>query len=239
MGIHNFLAAWNTDFMLIIFLRSSIIFLVLLLVMRLMGKRQIGEMQPFELVITLLIAEVAGTPMADISIPLLYGVVSVLALFILHQVLSLLGLTGFFVKTVISGKPSLIIGKEGINYKELRKNDLDVSDVMEALRGQGYFSLADVSYAILESTGTFSVLPAATRPEKPALSMLLIGNGKLCRKNLTLLGIDENFVQKTARAQGVKSVKDVLAFTIDGNGNCYFQPKNGVKSTFSVQLEAK
>ena len=78
----------------LIFIRAIIIFVATLIVMRLMGKRQIGEMQPFELVITLLIAEVAGTPMADISIPLLYGVVSVLALFILHQVLSLLGLTG-------------------------------------------------------------------------------------------------------------------------------------------------
>ena len=223
--------------MLIIFLRSSIIFIVLLVVMRLMGKRQIGEMQPFELVITLLIAEVAGTPMADISIPLLYGVVSVLALFILHQLLSLLGLTGAFVKRVISGKPSLIIGKEGINYRELVRNDLDVSDVMEALRGQGYFSLADVSYAILESSGTFSVLPAEARPESPALSMLLISNGKLNHKNLALANVKKDFVQKTVRACGVKSIKDVLAFTVDSNGNCYFQPKNGVKSTFCVQME--
>jgi uncharacterized membrane protein YcaP (DUF421 family) len=204
-----------------------------------MGKRQIGEMQPYELVITLLIAELACIPMADVSIPLLYGIVAILAMFVLHQVVALIERSGKTAKRIISGKPSVVINRNGVDFRELYQNDLDVEDLIESVRSAGYFSLADVSYAILESTGTFSVLPAATRPEKPALSMLLIGNGKLCRKNLTLLGIDEKFVQKTARAQGVKSVKDVLAFTIDGNGNCYFQPKNGVKRTFSVQLEAK
>ncbi len=225
--------------MLTIFLRSIVAYFILLAMMRLMGKRQLGEMQPFELVITLLIADLACNPMADISIPFLYGVVPVLALFVIHQIISVVEHTGAFMKRALSGKPSLIIGKDGIDYTELKRNNLDVSDVMEALRAQGYFSLTDVAYAVLEANGNFSFLPNPTPsslPDNapPAMSLLLVTGGKLDHTNLQLLGYDEAFVQNLLRSQKVRALKNVLCLTIDPNGRCYLQEKNRPGVSFTA-----
>lgn len=225
--------------MLTIFLRSIVAYFLLLAMMRLMGKRQLGEMQPFELVIALLIADLACNPMADISIPFLYGVVPVLALFVIHQIISVIEHAGAIMKRVLSGKPSLIIGKDGIDYTELKRNNLDVSDVMEALRSQGYFSLTDVAYAVLEANGNFSFLPKNTQdslPENspPAMSLLLVSGGKLDHNNLNLLGYDEAFVQKLLRSQKIRALKSVLCLTIDPNGKCYLQEKNRPGITFTT-----
>jgi len=225
--------------MLTIFLRSIAAYFILLAMMRLMGKRQLGEMQPFELVITLLISDLACNPMADIAIPFLYGVVPVLALFVIHQIISVVEHAGAFAKRTLSGKPSLIIGKDGLDYTELKRNNLDVSDVMEALRAGGYFSLTDVSYAVLEANGNFSFLPKPTQdslPENfpPAMSLLLVSGGKLDHNNLKLLGYDETFVQNLLRTQNVRALKNVLCLTIDPNGKCYLQEKNRPGITFTA-----
>ena len=123
----------------LIFLRTTIIFIALLAVMRLMGKRQIGEMQPFEFVITLLIAELACIPMADISIPLLYGVASVVTIFFLHQLLLLFDLQCKPFKAVVGGKPSVVINKNGIDISQLKRNHLDLSDLIESMRSADIF----------------------------------------------------------------------------------------------------
>ena len=99
-----------------------------------MGKRQIGEMQPFEFIVTLIIADLACIPMADVSIPLIYGIVAILALFILHQLLSLLEQCGNIPKRIISGKPSLVINADGVDMKELKRNNLGVDDLIESMR---------------------------------------------------------------------------------------------------------
>src|SRR5699024_3566062 len=112
--------------MVLVIIRTAIIFAVLLAVMRLMGKRQIGEMQPFELVITLLIAELACIPMADTSIPLLYGIVSILTIFLLHQVMLFIDLKWKPFKTIVGGKPSIVINKNGVDISQLKKNHLDL-----------------------------------------------------------------------------------------------------------------
>ena len=121
-------------------MRTILIFITLLAVMRLMGKRQIGEMQPFELVITLLIAELACIPMADTSIPLLYGAISILTIFLLHQIMLIVDLKLKPLKAVIGGKPAVVINKNGIDITQLKKNNLDISDLIESLRGreEGY-----------------------------------------------------------------------------------------------------
>ena len=124
----------------LIFIRTIIVFITLLVIMRLMGKRQIGEMQPFELVITLLIAELACIPMSDTSIPLLYGIISILTIYFLHQIVCLLDLGFKSMKAVLSGSPSIVLNKQGIDDTQLKKNNLDVSDLIESLRGAGYFS---------------------------------------------------------------------------------------------------
>ena len=153
--------------------------------MRFMGKRQIGEMQPFELVVTLLIAELACIPMADVSIPLIYGISAILAVFILHQIMMLLEQTGAFIKFLLNGKPSLVINKNGVDFNELQRNNMDVTDLLESMRGLGYFSLDSVDYAIYESNGTLSAMPN-DKNTSSSLPIILIKDGKPITKNLEI-----------------------------------------------------
>ena len=203
--------------------------------MRLMGKRQIGEMQPFELVITLLIAELACIPMADVSIPLLYGIISVVTIFVLHEIMTLLDLKLKPLKSFISGKPSVVVNKNGIDDYQLKRNNLDVSDLIESLRTAGYFSLDAVDYALYEANGTFSALPKQDYEQmQTSLPIVIIDNGKYDKKNLEITGLTQSFFDGILEEQGVKSAKDVLVLTADGTGKIYLQVKKRKFSTFNV-----
>lgn len=222
--------------MVLIMIRTAIIFITLLIIMRLMGKRQIGEMQPFELVITLLIAELACIPMADSSIPLLYGIVSVVTIYVLHEIVCLLDLKVKPLKSLISGKPSLVINKNGIDDYQLKKNNLDVSDLIESLRSAGYFSLDSVDYALYESNGTLSALPKENCEQmQTSLPLVMVDNGKFDKKNVNITGLGQEFFEDVLQNQGVKNVKKVLVLTADGTGKMYLQIKNEKFRTFTVQ----
>lgn len=212
--------------MALVFIRTAIIFITLLFIMRLMGKSQIGEMQPFEFVITLLIAELACIPMADSSIPLLYGIIAIVTIFILHQIMWLLDLWFRPMKNVICGKPSVVINKDGIDEYQLKKNNLDVSDLIESMRSAGYFNLDDVFYGLYESNGSFSALE---KPEKASysLSLMLIDRGKPDAKNLSRCGFDRERLEKFLKEQKAK-LKEVVVMTVNGEGRVYFQ-KRGEK----------
>ncbi len=221
--------------MVLVMIRTAIIYIVLLIVMRLMGKRQIGEMQPFELVITLLIAELACIPMADTSIPLLYGVVSVLAIYVLHEIVTLIDLKVKPLKSFISGKPSVVINKNGIDDYQLKRNNLDVSDLIESLRSAGYFSLDCIDYALYESNGTFSALPKENYEQmQTSLPLVIIDNGRFDGKNLSLTGLEQNFFEGVLRKEGVKKIKKVLVLTADGTGKLYLQEKGEKFRTLNV-----
>ena len=214
--------------MALIMVRTVIVFLVLLIIMRLMGKRQIGEMQPFELVITLLISELACIPMADASVPLLYGIVSVVTIFVLHELVTLIDLKGKPFKALLSGKPGVVVNKNGIDAYELKRNRLDVSDLIESLRTAGYFSLDSIDYALYESNGTFSALPKKNYEEKQtSLPLVILSSGKFDEKNLKFSGLSAEFFRGILHNQGVKE-KDVLVLTADGTGKLYLQ-ENGKK----------
>lgn len=214
--------------MALIMVRTVIVFLVLLIIMRLMGKRQIGEMQPFELVITLLISELACIPMADASVPLLYGIVSVVTIFVLHELVTLIDLKGKPFKALLSGKPGVVVNKNGIDAYELKRNRLDVSDLIESLRTAGYFSLDSIDYALYESNGTFSALPKKDYEEKQtSLPLVILSSGKFDEKNLKFSGLSAEFFRGILHGQGVKE-KDVLVLTADGTGKLYLQ-ENGKK----------
>ncbi len=212
--------------MAVIFIRSAIIYVTLLVIMRFMGKRQIGEMQPFEFIVTLLISELACIPMSDISIPLLYGVCAILAVFILHQFITILEQSGSFFKLLISGKPSIVINKNGVDFKELKKNNMDVSDLIESMRNLGYFSLDAVEYAIYEANGTLSAIEKQQNTPPPDMPLLLITNGKTVKKNIKITNLTEKDLLEISNKNGAKSIKDVGVFTIDGNGRYYFQQFN-------------
>ena len=224
--------------MVLVMIRTAIIFAVLLIVMRLMGKRQIGEMQPFELVITLLIAELACIPMADTSIPLLYGLVSMLTIFFMHQIFLLIDLKWKPFKTAIGGKPSVVINKNGIDISQLRRNNLDVSDLIESMRTAGYFSLDEVAYALYEANGQFSAMPRedAAKENKVSLPMLIIDDGKYDAKNLSLTKTDRAFFDAVLQQQNIRSARRVYVLTVDGTGKIYLQCRGEKFRSFRIRL---
>ena len=170
----------------LIFIRTIIVFITLLVIMRLMGKRQIGEMQPFELVITLLIAELACIPMSDTSIPLLYGIISILTIYFLHQIVCLLDLGFKSMKAVLSGSPSIVLNKQGIDDTQLKKNNLDVSDY-ENLQSSlpvilidgGKFDKKNLALTKKSKSYFLDILKQKDcKSEKQVLVMTVDGNGK-------------------------------------------------------------
>ncbi|MBQ7924067.1 MAG: DUF421 domain-containing protein [Clostridia bacterium] len=222
----------------LIFIRTIIVFIATLVVMRLMGKRQIGEMQPYELVITLIIADLACIPMADNSIPLLYGLVAILTVYLLHQIICLLDLNFAKAKAVVSGIPSIVLNKNGIDDAELKKNNLDVSDLIESLRVEGYFSLDAVQYALYEAEGTFSALPKPDYDKmQTSLPVILIDEGKFDEKNIAYTQKDKAYYLDVLKKLGCKNIKKVLVMTVDGNGKVYFQQKGEKYKTLSLSWE--
>ena len=222
----------------LIVIRSAIVFIAVLCVMRLMGKRQIGEMQPYELVITLVIADLACIPMADNSTPLLYGLVAILTVYLLHQIICLLDLHFPVAKALVSGTPSIVLNKNGIDDTQLKKNNLDVSDLIESLRVEGYFALDAVEYALYEAEGTFSALPKANYLQlQSSLPIVLIDEGKFDKGNIKRTGKDENFFKKLLEENGCKNLKKVLVMTMDGNGKVYFQQKGSAYQVLHLSLE--
>jgi uncharacterized membrane protein YcaP (DUF421 family) len=194
--------------------------------MRLMGKRQIGEMQPFEFIVTLIVADLACIPMADVSIPLIYGVVAILSLFLLHQLLSLLETSGNFFKVIVSGKPSIVINTNGVDMKELRSNNLGIDDLIEAMRSQGYYSLDDLNYAIFESNGKLSPLENPNRTtENRSVPLLIINQGKINLSNIKRINISASEILDFLKTYNA-SLKKVEVMTLDGKGRIYLKEKN-------------
>ena len=235
--------------MLTIIIRSVLIYLIVLLVFRLMGKRQLGQMQPFELVLTLIIADLATIPMAEVSVPVLHGIVPLLTLVILHFVLTLVCKNSQWLSKIISGKPVIIINPKGIDYNAMKQLNLATDDIFAALRECGYFSVSQVQYAIMETNGKVSVMPKAEF--SPAtngdlklitkdsfLPIILVSDGKLVKENLALTSLDEkkilNIVSKNLPKKKV-SVKDILILSIDKTGESYLQLKKGEGISFKSE----
>jgi len=228
--------------------RCFIIYLIVLIVFRLMGKRQLGELQPFEFVITLIVADLATLPMADTAIPLIHGIVPLITLLLIHFALSLLMRKSIFFRKVISGKPVIIISPKGIDYENLKKLNLNLNDVQESLRNLNYYSFEDIEYAIVETNGKISAIPkVASTPvtvedmkiskAENRLMIMLISEGKLVKENLALAKVDENFIKKQIKKAGENDIKNIIVFTLDNDGNMYIQPKNKQYVTLKTTFE--
>ncbi len=218
--------------MLTIVLRTVLIYLLLFVVLRLMGKRQIGELQTSEFVITVLLSEIASAPITNDSIPLLHAVVPILILLVTEILISLALLRFNCLKKIFYGKPSVLICRGTIDVKELRRNRMEIDELLSALRQQGYSDVSDIRYAILEENGALSVFPNAARsfltpsdlalsPEERGLAHLLLLDGRLISENLALSGWTEDRLDKELRQRGL-SRKDVFLFSADDTGavNC-------------------
>ena len=192
-------------------------------------------MQPYELVITLIIAELACIPMEDTAIPLLYGVVSILTVYLLHQIVCIIDLNIRGAKVVLSGSPSVVLNKNGIDDTQLKKNNLDVSDLIESLRVEGYFSLDAVEYALYEAEGTFSALPKKNYENKQtSLPVIIVDEGKFDKNNIELTKQSIPYYKDIIRGQGCVELKKVLVMTVDGTGKVYLQEKGKKYKTFQL-----
>ncbi len=224
----------------LVFIRTVIIFIATFIVMRLMGKRQIGEMQPYELVITLIISELACIPMGDPAVPLIYGIVAIVTIYLLHQILCILDLNFRKAKTVISGSPSILLNKDGIDDTQLKANNLDVSDLIESLRSKGYFALDAVEYAVYESEGNFSALPKPDYEQRQnSLPLVIVDEGKFDDTNVKRTGRNREYFLNVLSKQGCEKVDKVLVMTVDGNGNVYLQKKGEKYKAFALDWEER
>lgn len=210
--------------MLTIFFRGLIIFGVLLIVIRLMGKRQIGEMEPFELVITLVISEIACVPMGDKNIPLIYGLVSILTLYIVHQFIVLLS-KNTKMQTLISGKPLLVIDKGGINLCAVKQLNMQLNDILQSIRNSGYFSIEEIEYALMETNGQLSVIPKKSMENRQkSLPIPLVLESKWCNDQLEEHNIDKEKISRILLQKNIK-FKNLILLTLDQNDHFVAQIK--------------
>lgn len=220
--------------MLITFLRAIFLYIVVLIVMRLMGKREIGQMQPFELAISIMIADLAATPMAETGIPISNGIVPILGLLVMHLVISTLNIKSTKAREIICGKPSILIYRGKIDEKTLRKERFTINELEERLRDNNIFNIGDVDYAILETSGQVTVIPKPNKrnitpkdfnmePEYEGISYDLVVDGKVMYKNLEKIGKNYKWLERQSEKFGIKP-EEALVITIDGNDNFFCQP---------------
>ena len=221
--------------MLIIFIRSILLYIIVLIVMRLMGKREIGQLQPFELAISIMIADLASTPMADTGIPLTNGIIPILALLVMHLVISIINIKSIKARQILCGKPSILIYRGKINEKNLKKERFTVNELEERLRGNNIVNIGDVEYAILETSGQITVIQKPNKrttipedfgiePEYEGIAYDLIVDGKVMYENLKILKKDYDWLKKQVNKFGILP-EQALLVTIDGKGNFFCQKK--------------
>jgi uncharacterized membrane protein YcaP (DUF421 family) len=221
--------------MIAILIRSVLLVCFAILAMRLMGKRQIGQLQPFELVIAIMIADLASTPMASLDIPLWHGVVPLFITVALHQLFTLLSLKSQRLRAFFSGRPTVVIRDGQIDYKALEKLCFNLNDLLEELRTGGVLTPTEVGTAIMETSGKISVFPKSQhRALTPAdmqvetgyegIPLTLVMDGRLQKNNLPLCGQDEVWLRMQLNRLGFKSMRDVLLCYLDTDGRMTAHP---------------
>lgn len=224
---------------MIVFFRTLILFALVVLVMRLMGKRQIGELQPFELVVAIMISELAALPITDTEIPLLDGIIPILTLLFAQVGLAYISLKNNRARAIICGRPSILIEKGRIIESELRRLRINLNDLLEQLRVKNYANIADIDYAILETNGQMSVVPKETsrplcvkdigiNPSDPGLPLSVILDGEVITHNLTLFNLTERDLLGKLQEQGVTRLQEIFFASMDNTGDIYWQKKEGV-----------
>lgn len=216
--------------------RSVILYLIIIVGIRLLGKHQVSELEPAEFVLALIIADVASVPMQDFGIPLLTGVIPIITLLCLSMILSILSMKSLKLRALLTGVPSILIKDGKPDQRELRRNRMTLDEVLEELRLQGYTELSSIKYAILETNGQLSLLPYACQKPPTAeqlevpvhdsgLPLVLINDGRLISSNLKHRGLDETWLKKRLAEYKVHSVSDVFLLTVDEDNQTYFVRK--------------
>lgn len=222
--------------MLTLFLRAVLLYLLVFTILRLTGKRQVADLQPFDLLITLLIADLASCAIADTSIPLVYSIVPIIALYLVQQGLTFICLKSGRLRRVVCGSPVILVSDGVVNEAAMGAVSYTVIDLLDQLRSKGVFDLTSVAYAILETNGSMSVLEKGAYqsptirdlqlPEtKAALSYMLILDGRLCRDAMRTLDIDESWICHRLSDFGIRGVMDVLYLHLSPDGTLSVQTK--------------
>lgn len=224
--------------MVVIFIRTLIIFASIIILMRLLGKRQLRELELSELVVSVMFADIAATPLQDTSIPLVNGLIPILTLFACELAISGGILTSVSFRSLICGTPSFLIINGEIQEKEMRKSRFSVDELFEELRGKEILDISTVQYAVLETDGTLStILKPEERPAsagqlglntgESAYPIIIIEDGVLLEKNLKHIGKDEKWLQKQIKSKGGQREKDVFVMVYYGRDSVYTLMKDG------------
>lgn len=222
--------------MLIILIRTIVLYFVVLFVIRVMGKAELSKMDPFEMIILFMIAELAAIPIESLDIPLLNGAAAIITLLFLQVTISFLATKSQKINNILNGKPSILIDRGNINIKALRNQRITIDDLMEQLRLKNFPSPADIDYAVLESNGDLSVIPKPDKaPLTPAdmgvqtsskiMPMVLISDGEFYKANLKALGKEESFLKKELMKVKITDFKQVFLCFYDENRRLHVFPK--------------
>lgn len=228
--------------MLIILFRSVILYFVVVFIMRIMGKRQIGQLQPFELVIALMISELAAMPMQNTGIPLFHGIIPIITLLVLQILITTLQLKSEAARLIFCGQPSILIENGKINVKELKKNRINLNDLLEELRLKDYYNLDEIEYAILETGGQISIIPKSeqepatrmdlnVRSDPNTLPVTLILDGRVNDKNLKLIKKDQSWLDNQLIKNNISSADQIFLALLNSQGNFVYQLKKEGKSS--------
>ncbi len=225
--------------MLISFIRTIILYFLTVVALRIMGKRQVGQLEPIELVVTLMISELASIPMGHVSIPLMHGVIPIITLIVAEATLSYVNLKNRTFRKLLSGAPTILIQDGRVIETELKRLRINVDDLMEELRVSGTLDIQEIAYAIFESNGNLSIIPRTdARPIIPkdfnivkpyqGLPFFLICDGKVNQKALKIFEKDETWLKETLASRGVDQIANILFAGIDESGAFYFQRKDKI-----------
>lgn len=221
--------------MLITFVRAVILYIIVLVVMRFMGKREIGQLQPFEFVIAIMIADLAIVPMSEIGIPIINGIIPILGLLVMHLLISYINLKSIKMRALICGKPSILIYRGHINEDIMIKERFTINELQEKIRSMGVDSIADVEFAILETSGQISVIQKPEKrntkpedfgimPEYEGIAYDLVIDGVVMNENLQLLNKDYEWLKREVEKFGYEP-EDALIVTINAQDEIFSQKK--------------
>lgn len=234
--------------MLTIFTRSVLLYAASLLAMRAMGKREVGQLQPFELVVVIMIAELAATPMGGVGIPLLYGILPMIALVVCHGVITMLCMKFQPFRAWLSGQPTVLMRNGVICEKQMRKSAMDLNDLMEAIRTAGILDPAEVGTVVLEPGGQVNVFPKADyrsvspndmqmKVEQEGLPLPLVMDGAIQRDNLIRGELNEAWLRRQAAEAGYPDLSQVLFLCLNTQGEMLIQGKGATKTDLVSVLE--
>jgi len=209
--------------MIIVLIRSMILYGVVLISMRVMGKGELGELQPFDLVVSLMLADLAIMPMEDLDAPLSYGFASIATIMFLQCLISYITLKSNTARKVICGRPSILIDHGIFNTKELNKLRVNVNDLLGQMRLKGYYNLEDIDYLIMETNGEISIIAHEDRSGEKCkrIPISIILDGKIMHKNLEKFDVKESKLLNELNENNLK-LKDVIYGFLDEDDKFIF-----------------